>query len=476
MLPVFRLRLGMNGVRCQRVAHMPTRFKAPGTGSRISQGIRFWTPRSFRLGPAVVAILLASVSAGCRKPAEAVTLTFLDPQGLLDLGDRRMVSDAAIKEFTQETGIRVNHLPTPQDNRAQLQLIRDLLQRGVSAPDVYGVDTIWSGALADYLVDLKPYFPSDLSLLDPEVLASYTVQGKLIAMPYHPNSSVLYYREDLLRKYGYSLPPKTWDELETMAARIQKGERESGRKDFWGFIWPGTVRESLSHIALEWQVSEGGGRVIEADRTISVNNPNTVRAWERGARWVGWITPPGVTSYSEWDSSNAFWIAGNAAFARGWADYFERHPPEEPFHQQAGVTSIPAGKAARVSALGGWALAVSSASAHRAEAIRLVEFLVKKEAEVDSVARSKPQWQLQFYDLPVLLAKKYPWAPKAGDQSGATIVSRPSNVSGAHYDEVSRAYSEAVHSVLTHEATASQAASKLEKELVRITGFETTHK
>ncbi len=453
---------------------MATRFRAPGTRIGTIHGIRFWI-RSFRLVPAVAAVVLASVSVGCRKPAEPVTLTFLDPQGLLDLGDHRMVSDAAIKEFTQETGIRVNHLPTPEDNRAQLQLIRDLLQRGASAPDVYGVDTIWSGALADYLVDLKPYFSSEMPPVDPEVLASYTVQGKLIAIPYHPNSSVLYYRTDLLRKYGYSLPPKTWDELETMAARIQKGERDSGKKDFWGFIWPGTVRESLSHIALEWQVSEGGGRVIEANRTITVNNPNTVRAWERGAHWLGWITPPGVISYSEWDVSNAFWIAGNAAFARGWADYFQRHPPDEPFRQEAGVTSIPAGKAARVATLGGWALAVSASSAHRPEAIRLVKFLVKKEAEVEAVARSKPQWQLQFYDLPLLLAKQYPWAPRAGDQSGATIVSRPSIVSGAHYDEVSRAYSEAVHSVLARQSTASQAASKLEKELVRITGFETAH-
>jgi trehalose/maltose transport system substrate-binding protein len=454
---------------------MATRFKAPGTRSGPIRGIRFWILHSFGLVAAVTAVLLALFSVGCRKPAQAVTLTFLDPQGLLDLGDHRMVSDAAIKEFTQETGIRVDHLPTPQDNRAQLQLIRDLLRRGVSAPDVYGVDTIWSGALADYLVDLKSYFSSDMPTVDPEVLASYTVQGKLIAMPYHPNSSVLYYRTDLLRKYGYSLPPRTWDELETMAGRIQKGERDSGKKDFWGFIWPGTVRESLSHIALEWQVSEGGGRVIEADRTITVNNPNTVHAWERGAHWVGWITTPGVISYSEWDASNAFWIAGNAAFARGWADYFQRHPPDEPFHQQAGVTSVPAGKAGRVSALGGWALAVSSSSAHRAEAIRLVEFLVKKEVELESVSRSKPQWQLQFYDLPVLLAKEYPWAPKAGDQSGATIVSRPSNVSGAHYDEVSRAYSEAVHSVLARQSTASQAAASLEKELVRITGFATAH-
>src|SRR5277367_502075 len=208
---------------------MATRCKAPEARSGIINGFRFCTLRLFRLITAIAAVLLASVSFGCRKPPEPVTLTFLDPQALLDLGDHRMVSDAAIKEFTQETGIRVNHLPTPQDNRAQFQLFRDLLQRGVSAPDVYAVDTIWSGALASYLVDLKPYFTSDMPTFDPEVLATYTVQGKLIGMPYHPNSSVLYYRTDLLRKYGYSLPPQNWDELETMAARIQKGERDSGK-------------------------------------------------------------------------------------------------------------------------------------------------------------------------------------------------------------------------------------------------------
>jgi len=439
-------------------------------------GNRFSILGSFKLVSALCLALLA-VSFGCKKPVAPVTITFLDPQGLLDLGDHRMVSDEAIREFTLQTGIQVNHLPTPQDNRAQLQLIRDLLQSGASAPDVYGVDTIWSGALAEYLVDLKPYLSSEMPDVDPEVLASYTVQGKLIGIPYHPNSGVLYYRTDLLHKYGYTSPPRTWDELETMASRIQKGERKSGKKDFWGFIWPGTVRESLSHIALEWQISGGGGRVIESDRTISVNNPNTHRAWERGAHWVGWISPPGVLSYTEWDASNAFWISGNAAFARGWADYFQRHPPDEPFRVEAGVTSVPAGKAARVSALGGWALAVSSSSAHRPEAIMLVEFLAKKEAQVKAVySRSRPGWQLEFYDLPRMLAKDYPWAPRASDQSGASIVSRPSALSGSHYDAVSRAYCEAVHSVLERKSTAPEAAASLEKELVRITGFEPRHR
>jgi len=33
---------------------------------------------------------------------------------------------------------------------------------------------------------------------------------------------------------------------------------------------------------LEWQFAEGGGQIIEDDRTISVNNPAAIRAWEQG--------------------------------------------------------------------------------------------------------------------------------------------------------------------------------------------------
>lgn len=34
--------------------------------------------------------------------------------------------------------------------------------------------------------------------------------------------------------------------------------------------------------ALEWQFSQGGGRIIEDNKTISVNNPRAIRAWQSG--------------------------------------------------------------------------------------------------------------------------------------------------------------------------------------------------
>jgi trehalose/maltose transport system substrate-binding protein len=395
----------------------------------------------------------------------------LDPEWSHDSQERHMSSDI-LQEFTRETGIRVEHLPAPETSTGQLALTRRLLEKSAVTPDVYGIDVIWPGILSEYLIDLKPYFASELAAQEPEVLANYTVHGKLVAMPYHANTGVLYYRTDLLLKYGYSEPPRTWTELEAMAVQIQKGERAKGDNDFWGFAWPGAESEGLACNALEWQTGEGGGRIVEASETISVNNPDAIHAWERAQHWVGRISPPSVTSYQEWDASNAFWISGRAAFFRGWtSDYFLSNPPDKPFRNYAGVTSVPGGKAGRAGVLGGFGLGVSRFSTHRPEAIRLVEFLIKKEAELEATrSRSEPPKRPEPHELPVIL-KAYARPGRSGEK-GANVVARPSTVTGLKYDSVAQAYARAVHSVLAGTSKAPEAAAALEKELMQITGFQ----
>src|SRR5207245_9995012 len=100
-------------------------------------------------------------------------------------------------------------------------------------------------------------------------------------MAYRPDIGLLYYRTDLLRQYGYREPPRTWDQLEIMAARIQAGARAKGKKQFWGFVWQGAAAEALTCNALEWQAAEGCGQISEVDRQVSGNEPNEVRAWKR---------------------------------------------------------------------------------------------------------------------------------------------------------------------------------------------------
>ncbi len=279
----------------------------------------FWFV-SYRFPHLVVAGILLSTSlfSGCGKPAQPVTITYFDSDGRGVPGDHRMIPDAYLQEFTRETGIRVNDLPTPEDNGSKLNLAMDLLRSGAPSPDLYGVDTIWTGAMGDYLIDLQPYFATEISSEDRDIIESYMDRGKVVGMPNQPlGVQVLIYRTDLLAKYGYKTPPRTWDELEKMAVRIQAGEHAQGKKDFWGFVWAGAIAtdsEQLTMEGLEWQAAEGGGHIIEPDGKISVNNADVISAWERAAHWVGWISPPSVVSYTATDAENKFWVSARLHF------------------------------------------------------------------------------------------------------------------------------------------------------------------
>jgi trehalose/maltose transport system substrate-binding protein len=122
------------------------------------------------------------------------------------------------------------------------------------------VDLVWSGVLEADLIDLRPYLAAEISLLEPQLMPSYTVDGRVVGIPYGVQVGVLEYRTDLLREYGYDHPPKTWDELERMAERIQAGERANGKKDFCGYVWQGGAAEALTCNALEGRLlREAGG-------------------------------------------------------------------------------------------------------------------------------------------------------------------------------------------------------------------------
>jgi trehalose/maltose transport system substrate-binding protein len=417
-------------------------------------------------------LLTVLIVLGCHKPAPPVTITFFDSEYLGIPGDHRKISDSNLHEFIQETNINVNDLPTPEDNGSKLSLATDLLRSGATSPDVYGIDTIWSGILSEYLVDLKPDFASEIPSQDPQILNSYMVQQKLVAMPYHPNTQVLIYRTDLMAKYGYKTPPRTWDELEKMAIRIQAGERADGKREFWGFVWSGSIAsesEQLTCEGLEWQAAEGGGHIIEPDGRISVNNPDLIHAWERAAHWVGWISPPTVVSYTALDAENKFWVSGEAAFQIGWSDVYEIYAEGKPLRDKGGVTSIPGGKSARVATLGGYSLGISRNSVHREEAVKFAQFLIRKQTQfMASSHPEKPDRKVEFFEAPRVMRNIYPWWGKPGESGGSEVVSRPSAVAGSNYEAVSKAYSNALHTVLTHESTAPAAATALERKLHEI--------
>lgn len=417
--------------------------------------------------PLAVLLILASATCGRRSVGEPTTLVLLD----IGPSKNREYADwagQALEGFNRETGVVVRRLLAPESSDEQLVFERQLLEGGATTPDVYIIDAIWPGMLVEHLLDLKPRLGSEADRHFPALVANNVVHGRLVAMPYHANVGILFFRTDLLREYGYAGPPSTWQELEGMAAAIQKGERAKGDDGFWGYVWQGAPYEGLTCNALEWQASDGGGRIVEDDATISINNARTVAAWERAASWVGTISPPEVVGYREGEA-NEVWRAGKAAFMRSWPPYSQDSGSQ--VRGRFDITFVPGGSHGHAMVLGENALAVSRYSRHVDEAVALVRYLSRRDVQLGrSRMTSLPPTVPELYDDPeVVRANPYYTPLKQVFLGGA--VSRPSSVTGHKYAEVSRAYFRAVHSVLTRQQKASAAVASLERELAWITGF-----
>src|SRR5262245_53462177 len=103
-----------------------------------------------------------------------------------------------------------------------------------------------------------------------------------------------------------------------------------------------------------------------------------------------------------------------------------------------------------------------------ARGIELVRFLIHAEtsANQQDAASLPSRVGSNFYELPSL-AERQDEATKR--QIGA-VVRRPSSETGLLYEQVTRAYIDAVHSVLLGKQAAPDAAAELEQDLIRITG------
>lgn len=416
-------------------------------------------PRSL-LAAAAAVLLPSALHAG-------VTIHFA---GDSDVGEGGRWTRAMAEEWAKKTGNTVDYISRPNDASQTLQLFQQYWAAKSGDVDVYMIDVIWPGIAAPHAADLKKYFKEDeIKQHFPRIIENNTVKGKLVGMPFFTDAGVLYYRTDLLEKYGYKEPPKTWEELAEMAKKIQDGERQAGHADFQGFVFEGKASESVTCNAIEWIYSYGGGTIIDPNKKVTINNPNAIKGLEEAKSWVGTISPAGVVSYGEEEARN-IWQAGNAAFMRNWPyAYALGQDPKSVISGKFAATILPKGGAdgKNAACLGGWQLMVSAYSKNPEVAADLVRYLTSTEAQKKrAIDLSQLPTLPAVYKDPDVLAKN-PWFANAVDILNNAIA-RPSTVTGADYNQVSTAFFQGVNKVLTGGEPAQQAVSEVERVAKRI--------
>jgi len=375
--------------------------------------------------------------------------------------------EAAIRIFTEATGITVNFVPGEQSATDRLAIYNQ--QLGAQSPDndVFQIDVIWPGIMAQHAVDLSESLGDLASQQLPAIVQNNTVDEALVAMPWYTDAGLLYYRTDLLEKYGIENPPTTWDELQQQATTIQEGER-AANPAFYGFSFQGKAYEGLTCNALEWQVSHGAGPIIDQDGTVVVNVPEAVAAFERARGWVGSISPDDVTTFEEPDALNVF-APGNAAFMRNWPYAFAvTEAADSPLKGKVGVVPLPMGtgeNARNAACLGGWNMMVSKYSQNQEAAIEFVKFMCSPEVQKSfAIERSHSPTAVSVYDDPDVAAAQ-PFIAGLKDVFTGGAVARPSTVSADLYNSVSIAYHTGVNQILTGSAEPAAGAEDIQAEL-----------
>jgi trehalose/maltose transport system substrate-binding protein len=369
--------------------------------------------------------------------------------------------------WARDTGNTVKVVSTPNDSNERLALYQQLLANGSPEIDLFQIDVVWPGILADHLIDLRPYAKGAEREHLPFLIDNNTVDGELKALPWFLDVGLLYYRTDLLAAHG-AQPPKTWEELTNTASRIQEAERKAGNAQLWGYVWQGRAYEGLTCNALEWIASHGGGRIVDEQGAVNMANPKAAAALDLAAGWVGSITPPGVLNYAEEDARGVF-QSGNAVFMRNWPYAWSlAQSSDSPVRGKIGIAPLPASEEGRSSAaLGGWQLAASRYSRHPEAAASLALYLTSAaEQKRRAIEGSFNPTRQELYHDPEIVAANPLFAELEPVLESA--VARPSTVLGSSYSRVSAEFWQAVHSVLAGEEKAAPALEGLQARLERL--------
>jgi trehalose transport system substrate-binding protein len=203
----------------------------------------------------------------------------------------------------------------------------------------------------------------------PQLVDVGTFNGAIYFMPYRPNVQIAYYHETKFAAYGLQ-PPRTWDELLTVAQRF-KAEEGIGRVLLQGTLDLNTVTHVVEFI---W--AAGGDPLV-------LNDQGSVQAFAFLQQLAPFLAPE--TRRANWNTTNTFLATESVYLARNWP--FGVHL----LVQQAGKTQIKAyagwrGPVREAHVLGGEMIGIPKGAPHRELALEFMRYLMSKPVQESLVS------------------------------------------------------------------------------------------
>jgi multiple sugar transport system substrate-binding protein len=268
---------------------------------------------------AAAAVALAAIMAGCSGGGTSsttsgngnsnATITYWASDQGSSISDDYKVLNPVLKQFQQQTGIKVN-----------LEVVGwpDLLNRVLAAttsgqgPDVVNIGNTWSASLQAtnaFLPWTSQNFASigGQSRFVTSALGSTGASGQPpVAVPIYSLAYALYYNKALFQQAGISGPPTTWDEL------IADGQKLTHGGTYGLAIEGGSIPENIHHAYIF--AKQHGCSFFDAAGKATFTQPGCVAGVQQFVNLMGAdkIASPGDAQYDQNQSVSDF-ASGKAA-------------------------------------------------------------------------------------------------------------------------------------------------------------------
>lgn len=242
---------------------------------------------------------------------------------------------------------------------------------GGTSPDIYNIYSIWAPQLASAGALAAP--PADIldwvkTAYGAGSVGAATIGGQLWGIPTELSVYELIYNKKILAEAGFTAPPKTWDELHDMAAKITK-KNDQGVIDRAGYVYGPSVSNAV-HVFYAQMYAAGVSPYTEDGKHTNFTSPEAIKILERQAA----LFKEGITSNTNIVDDMAGGKAAMAVMAN-WnkADFQTAFTTE--FDNTIGVAPIPNDGGAAGTMLYTFFWAVDSNSKVQPEAWALLKWL-----------------------------------------------------------------------------------------------------
>ncbi len=286
--------------------------------------------------------------------------------------------------FTKQTGIEVNFVVMPE-NQLRQKVTEDVAL-GAGKYDIVTIGTydtpFWGKN--NWVVALDPFFQKmsdadrtayDLDDLMPPIRSALSYNGQLYALPFYGESSMLFYRTDVLQQAGITMPQApTWQQVADIAKKVNNPSA-----NFYGIVLRGLPGWGENLAVFDTIINTFGARWFDQNWQPQFNTPQMRQAWQFYKQILADSGEPGPTT-TGFTEGLALMSSGKAAM---WYDATVAagmlNSKDSQVAGKIGYALAPTAVKSNSGWLWSWALAIESASSQKAAAFKFVTWATSKD-------------------------------------------------------------------------------------------------